>query len=377
MDIKAVLQKSRAALYMILVQLFLTGMMVLSKVILNHGVFIFALLTYRQIVAAIFLAPLSFFLERVTMALGLYYYGLRYTTATYASTFLNLVPIVTFVFSTVLGIEKLGLRTIGGRVKVVGTILCVAGAIVITLYRGKPLHMQHSHAHNDHNSTKKITKEDMVHGSLLLVGSCLGSAAWFISQVKVFKVFPSTYWATMLSCLAGGIQSSIIGIALQRRKSAWRLGWDLNLLTIIYSGVLTTGVSFCLIQWAVANRGPTYPPMFNPLLLVFVAILESLFMGEELFVGSILGMVLIIGGLYAFLWGKKNQLKANKMGTGDAALAPGSTQSSTTVTPVNVGDITLVLETAQASSIISPTVDQQEPKILSDNLSEKEVGIQK
>lgn len=40
---------------------------------------------------------------RVTMALGLYYYGLRYTTATYASTFLNLVPIVTFVFSTVLG----------------------------------------------------------------------------------------------------------------------------------------------------------------------------------------------------------------------------------------------------------------------------------
>lgn len=88
-------------------------------------------------------------------------------------------------------------------------------------------------------------------------------------------------------------------------------------------------------------------------------------------------MVLIIGGLYAFLWGKKNQLKANKMSTGDAALAPGSTQSSTTVTPVNVGDITLVLETAQASSIISPTVDQQEPKILSDHLSEKEVGIQK
>lgn len=47
-----------------LVQLFLTGMMVLSKVILNRGVFIFALLTYRQIVATIFLAPLSFFMER-------------------------------------------------------------------------------------------------------------------------------------------------------------------------------------------------------------------------------------------------------------------------------------------------------------------------
>lgn len=60
-------------------------------------------------------------------------------------------------------------------------------------------------------------------------------------------------------------------------------------LTVIFffnlQGVLTTGVSFCLIQWVVAHRGPTYPPMFNPLLLVFVAILESLFVGEELFVG--------------------------------------------------------------------------------------------
>lgn len=91
--------------------------------------------------------------------------------------------ILTLMLVIYFRIEKLGLRTIGGRVKVVGTILCVAGAIVITLYRGKPLHMQHSHAHNDHSSTKKITKEDMVHGSLLLVGSCLGSAAWFISQV--------------------------------------------------------------------------------------------------------------------------------------------------------------------------------------------------
>ena len=36
--------------------------------------------------------------RRILFAMGLFYYGLKYTTATYAVNFLNLVPIVTFVF---------------------------------------------------------------------------------------------------------------------------------------------------------------------------------------------------------------------------------------------------------------------------------------
>lgn len=39
---------------------------------------------------------------RITAAMGLYYYGLRDTTATYATNFLNLIPVVTFVISSML-----------------------------------------------------------------------------------------------------------------------------------------------------------------------------------------------------------------------------------------------------------------------------------
>ncbi|KAJ8650290.1 hypothetical protein MRB53_003313 [Persea americana] len=88
-----------------------------------------------------------------------------------------------------------------------------------------------------------------------------------------------------------------------RRYGPWLLvlGWQLSWVSCIvhFAGNFNDRVDFCLIQWVVACRGPTYPAVFNPLLLVFVAILESLFMKEELFVGSILGMILIIGGLYA------------------------------------------------------------------------------
>ena len=37
------------------------------------------------------------------MTVGLYYYGLRDTNATYAMSFFNLIPMVTFVFSTIVG----------------------------------------------------------------------------------------------------------------------------------------------------------------------------------------------------------------------------------------------------------------------------------
>ncbi|XP_058085902.1 WAT1-related protein At1g43650-like [Magnolia sinica] len=328
MGMKALFGKYKAPMSMLLVQLLATGMFLLSKAVLNEGAFVFSLLTYRLIIATIFLAPFAYFIERnmarklswvavvwiffnglsgTTMAMGLYYYGLRNTSASFATNFLNLIPVITFILSTIVRIEKLGLESKGGRVKIAGTILCVAGALTISLYKGMPLHMWTSHVHNPQISTKRRTTGEMARGSCMLVGCCLSTAVWFIIQVRLFKVYPSMYWATMLSCLAGCIQSTIVGIAIDRRKATWRLGWDLQLLTIVYSAVFSTGANFCLISWAVAKRGPTYPSMFNPLSLIFVTILESFFMGEEIFIGSILGMIMIIGGLYAFLWGKRNE----------------------------------------------------------------------
>lgn len=53
-------------------------------------------------------------------------------------------------------------------------------------------------------------------------------------------------------------------------------------------GALATAATFCLIAWTVAERGPTYPSMFNPLALIFVAITEALFLGEPITVGRYL-----------------------------------------------------------------------------------------
>ncbi|KAI5381836.1 hypothetical protein KIW84_UN0392 [Lathyrus oleraceus] len=191
----------------------------------------------------------------MTMSLGLFYFGLRDTTATYSVNFLNLIPICTFLISIMLRIENLKIETLSGKAKCLGTIACVGGALATSLYKGKEFYIGQHHNHYVDKIVTATHKTHMLHGTFFLIGSCCSYTTWFIMQ-----------------------------------------------------GVLATAATFCLLSWAITIKGPTYPSMFNPLTLVFVAILEAIVLGEPLRVGTLLGMILIILGLYYFLWGKRNEM---------------------------------------------------------------------
>ncbi|GER33449.1 nodulin MtN21 /EamA-like transporter family protein [Striga asiatica] len=346
MGMKRLLTNARVLLGMLAVQVITAGLQILSRVIISEGTFIFALMTYRHVIAALSIVPFALYFERgalkkltwaaffwlfmvaltgISMAMGLFYYGLKDTSATYATNFLNLIPVVTFIFSIILRVERLGLNTMAGKIKTLGAILCLAGALTITLYKGKSFHLGH---YFNHESTILIkTQKHMTRGTITLAASCLSYGIWFILQVKLFKVFPYKYWANLLTCAIASVQAAVIGLYMDRDPNAWKLGFDLELVTIVYSGVLATAASFCLISWTITQRGPTYPSMFNPLALILIAIVEAIFLGEKISVGSLLGMGLIIMGLYSFLWGKRKDIKAVllslKDGTFDANKAGG------------------------------------------------------
>ncbi|KAM1407602.1 hypothetical protein ACFX2F_002159 [Malus domestica] len=343
---------SQLVLAMLMVQIFVTGMQLLSKVILSEGTFILALIAYRHIFAAICVAPFAFFLERkkekklgwcvwfwlfvnaltgITIAMGLYYYGLRDTAPAYATNFLNLIPVATFVLSIVTRIEKLNLQTRAGKIKTLGVIVCVGGAITASLYKGKAFYMC-QHSNHPHRYTVNTSDAHWTRGTFMLAGSCLSYSAWFLVQARFLKLFPLKYWATMLMCLMAAVQSTVIGLCMDRRAASWRLGWNLQLGTIIYSGALNTAATFCLLSWAISVQGPLYPPMFNPLSLILVALSSALILGEEIRTGTLLGMVMIIVGLYSFLWGKRKERKASALPDSQAQPEPAKTNDEPTAT---------------------------------------------
>ena len=46
-------------------------------------------------------------------------------------------------------------------------------------------------------------------------------------------VYPS-YSGTALMCISAAIQSAVYGMCAEKDWSAWKLGWNIRLLTVVY-----------------------------------------------------------------------------------------------------------------------------------------------
>ncbi|KAK3127866.1 hypothetical protein QOZ80_7AG0579400 [Eleusine coracana subsp. coracana] len=333
MDIEAERKAEKALRWkaptaMVLVQLFQTGMILLSKVSISEGMFIFALLAYRSFFGVAIIFPFALFFERgkwkemdrracgwiffnafigYAVPMSFYFYGLGDTTASYAVIYTNLIPLVTFILSLLLRLESLQFGAAVGWLKIGGVLLSVGGTMVISLYKGKVLHLWPSIIQHHKDEHVEVARHQL-RGTIFLVGSTITFACWYLIQGKVLKVYPYKYWSSMATCLVGGFQTLLIGTILRRDKNAWKLGWDIQLVTVIYTGALSTAGKYCLNSWGVAKKGPAYPPMFSPLSMVFTVVLGSIFIGDEITIGSLLGTITVIVGLYVFLWAKAKEL---------------------------------------------------------------------
>uniref|UniRef100_A0A0D9XIF2 WAT1-related protein n=1 Tax=Leersia perrieri TaxID=77586 RepID=A0A0D9XIF2_9ORYZ len=301
----------KAPASMVLVQLFQAGMIMLSKFSIGRGMFIFDLLSYRSIFGAVFILPFALIFERgkwrdmdwratgwiffnafigyvalnsvyrYAIPMSLYYYGLKDTTPSYASIFVNIIPLCTFILSLVFRLESFKIGSMVGVVKIVGVLLSVGGTMLISLYKGKSLHLWDAVLHHQ-KEQQAMLPNNQLRGTIFLVGSSFTFACWYLVQSRVLKVYPYKYWSSMVTCLVGGFQTAFVGIILRRDSNAWKIGWDLNLVTIVYSGALATAGKYSLNSWAVAKRGPAYPPMFNPLQVIFTIAMDSIFLGNDL-----------------------------------------------------------------------------------------------
>ncbi|KAL6272679.1 hypothetical protein ACE6H2_023371 [Prunus campanulata] len=56
------------------------------------------------------------------------------------------------------------------------------------------------------------------------------------------------------------------------------------------------------MTWGKKTKGPFFVSVFQPVLLVMLALADSFLFDEKLHTGSILGGLLIVAGLYPILW---------------------------------------------------------------------------
>ncbi|KAJ4721679.1 WAT1-related protein [Melia azedarach] len=333
-------------LAMVIVQIGYAGMNITSKLAMDSGMNPLVLVAYRQMFATLAIIPFAYFFEwktrpkikwkilfqiflcSITGATGnqvLYFVGLENSTPTIGCAMTNILPAVTFVLAVIFRQEYVGIKTRSGQAKVLGTIVCVGGAMLLSFYHGHNIGIPDSSIHWKY--VQRMSKESSSHksnlilGSIAVMASSISWAMWIIIQTQLSKKFPVPYTTTTLMCLMGSIECAVIGLIVEHKSSAWSLKSSIRLISAIYSGVVCSALAFSLTSWSIQQKGPLYVSVFSPLLLVIVTILSWALLLEKLFVGTAIGSILIIAGLYAVLWGKDKEIKQESAVKGTEAAA--------------------------------------------------------
>ncbi|KAF8006329.1 hypothetical protein BT93_K0583 [Corymbia citriodora subsp. variegata] len=340
MEMKGSFHKLKPFLAVVFLQFGLAGMDILCKAALNEGMSNYVLVVYRHAIATIVISPFAIVLDRKTrpkmtlpifirlMVLSLlepvidqnlYYLGMKHTTATFAAAMCNILPAITFVMAWIMRLEKVKMKTIRSQAKLFGTLATVAGAMIMTLIKGPILELfwtgeggaTANHVQNG-GATSGINLQNSIKGSLMITVGCFSWAGFMILQAITLQTYPTELSLTAWICFLGTVEGAVVALFMERgNPTVWSIQWDIKLFAAIYSGIVCSGVAYYIQGVVMKDRGPVFVTAFSPLSMVIVAVLSTFILAEQLFLGRVVGAIVIVAGLYLVVWGKSKDYKSS------------------------------------------------------------------
>ncbi|XP_076901184.1 WAT1-related protein At2g37460-like [Bidens hawaiensis] len=330
-------QKGKPFFAVIFLQFGLAGMSVVSKVAMNEGMSSYVFVVYHHVIATVVMAPFaivldkkirpkmtkSIFVKLMLLALlepvidqNLFFLGMKATTATFAISLSNVLPAITFVIACILRLEVVNLKSIRSQAKVVGTITTVAGAMVMTLVKGPVLELFWTKGRYSRNATNNgVDLHHSLKGAIMIIIGIFSWACFMVLQAITLKSYPAALSLTAWICFLGTIEGAIVALVMERSNFAvWAIKWDISLLATLYSGVICSGLAYYIQGIVMKDRGPVFVTAFSPLSMIIVAIMGSIILAEQTYLGRVLGAIVIVAGLYMVVWGKS---KDNELSTGN------------------------------------------------------------
>ncbi|KAL7598177.1 WAT1-related protein At4g30420 [Lactuca sativa] len=288
---------------------------------------------YRQAIAALVIAPIAYFsrsktkcsigwksfslifiaaLIGITTSQMIFLEGLYLASSSAGSAMFNLVPAITFVAAAIVGYEPINIRSLRTIAKILGTVVCVTGAATMALIKGQKL--LNAQLPSSHSLLLNSTGSDNIWllGCLCLFGSSCCWSFWLIIQVPVTRNYPDHLSLSAWMCFIATIQSAVVTMFTDPDLEAWKVTSYLQLGSLLYAGIVGSGISIFAQSWIIQKRGPVFSAMFNPLNTVIVTFFASIFLQEQIYVGSVIGAAAIVIGLYVVLWGKAKDLEELK-----------------------------------------------------------------
>ncbi|KAF8111524.1 hypothetical protein N665_0074s0055 [Sinapis alba] len=306
----------------------------LVKKALDVGVNHMVIGAYRMAISALILAPFAYILDRKTRPkltfrllidhffsglLGaslmqfFFLLGLAYTSATVSCALLSMLPAITFALALIFRTENVkNLKTKGGMLKVLGTLICISGALLLSFYKGPQISNLHSHQEAlHHNNNDQDKTNNWLLGCLYLtIGTTLLSL-WMLFQGTLSIKYPCKYSSTCLMSVFAAFQCALLSLYKGRDVKDWVISDRFVIIVVVYAGVVGQAMSTVATTWGIKKLGAVFTSTFTPIGLISATLFDFLILHTPLYLGSVIGSVVAVMGLYVFLWGKNNETEAS------------------------------------------------------------------
>ncbi|KAK1415717.1 hypothetical protein QVD17_31502 [Tagetes erecta] len=303
---------------MVATQVTLVGLTLAGKKTIETGMHNFEYIFYTNAISSLVLLPPALFIFRspnrptLTISLAgaflglgilgfmmqvLGYAGITYASTTEATAILNLIPGFTFLFAIIFGVEKL---EYGGLAKIIGTLVSVLGAITVTLYTGPAVITPRLSSITPQKLLGQSS--DFILGGLLMLINSVLTALFITAQALIVKKYSAVLIVVLAYSSSITILSLIASLILEHDLNMFNLQSKTQFLALLYSGLFGSGFQITIVLWCLKMKGPLFVSIFQPLGIVIAAILGVLFLGDGLYLGCVIGSVIIVIGFYGVMW---------------------------------------------------------------------------
>ncbi|XP_047338926.1 WAT1-related protein At5g47470-like [Impatiens glandulifera] len=312
---------------LVTVQIIYAGNSVLLSYLLKLDLNPLTIVIFSTFVTFFVLSPPSIYLERskwptkfnfrlflqlVLMSFGgvtifqiLFLKGIMLTSPAIATAMPNLAPGLIFIIAATFKLEKIKLSCIYSKVKIVSILLCVIGALTMSIMQ----------SNSPMPKINRLSNSPISFDSNRIIGCIYLMAAVFILscnivlQAKTLVEFPAPISICAITSFIGATMTMSIEL-YQNHKLDFGTPQVINtkdLIGLCLLGGIIGGVSNSFGGWAMKKKGPVLVSMFTPISTVVSAIISFFTFGEVLSSSSLIGMMVMFMGLYMFLWAKSKE----------------------------------------------------------------------
>ncbi|XP_017426187.1 WAT1-related protein At5g47470 [Vigna angularis] len=303
------------------VQFIYAGNAVFMGYALSLGFSSLTIIILTSLATFLVLFPVSFFFERskwpkncdfklikqlLCLSFGgllfqyLFLKGLDLTSPAMGTAMPNIAPGLIFIIAWISGLEKVNLNNRYSKVKIMGTLLCVLGALTMSIMQsistGAP--EQKTPSGFVFNTQKMI-------GCFYLVVAVVILSSNVVLQAFTLGDFPAPMSLGAITSLLSAFMTATVQVLEKHRLKTGRLLLRSgNLIGYFIMAGAVSGICLSFNGWALKKKGPVFVSMFSPIGTVCSVIFAVIKLGESMSAGSLGGMFLMFTGLYLVLWAK-------------------------------------------------------------------------